>query len=137
MFTRHVWVLLKKNFILQRRFYWSTLFQCVLTPFVLLFLLFLLQKSFNAKLNQSNLHPTAYPMTGLDPCSNSGCITLMYTPKNTNVDSIMNYLVQNNNKRKPTRQLSLSSTVFNCWFLFDASLFSSHFKIRHSSCSGC
>ncbi|CAG8683115.1 18808_t:CDS:2 [Gigaspora rosea] len=103
LFFRQLWIMTRRNFILQIRYYKTTLSQILIGPIIFLLLLYILQQADNSQRLKSNLHPTAYPLLGVQPCqrrTKSGpCINLMFTPNDQASNSIMQAFADNNFKR--------------------------------------
>ncbi|CAG8489659.1 3135_t:CDS:2, partial [Dentiscutata erythropus] len=85
------------------RYYKTTLSQILIGPIIFLLLLYILQQADNSQRLKSNLHPTAYPLLGVQPCQgrtpSDSCINLMFTPNDQASASIMKVFADNNFKR--------------------------------------
>jgi hypothetical protein len=68
VFFDQLWVMLKKNSILQRRYINSTIAQVIGAPFILMLLLFIQQKADDSRQKLSNLHPLSYSLPGIAQC---------------------------------------------------------------------
>ncbi|KAI8909840.1 hypothetical protein EDD86DRAFT_247174 [Gorgonomyces haynaldii] len=80
-----LWIMLKRNAVLQRRAWGSTLAQTVIAPIVFCLLLFVLQQADTKNKMDSNPHPLETTLPGVQRCqgkNNIGdpCITLMFYP---------------------------------------------------------
>ncbi|RHZ80225.1 hypothetical protein Glove_138g24 [Diversispora epigaea] len=125
---RQLWIMLKKNFILQLRYRKSTLAQILIGPLIFLLLLFILQKSNDAQQLRSNLHPLTYPLIGVQPCQgrtrSAPCINFMFTPNTVDTKNIMEMFAINNEKRtgNPLIIEDISITNDNLGFLPEKTL---------------
>ncbi|CAG8563020.1 1691_t:CDS:2 [Ambispora leptoticha] len=103
LFLVQLWIMIKRNFILQIRYRKSTISQAFAGPFIFLLLLFILQKADNSVQRRSYYHPKSYPLLGLLQCQgrsvNSPCINVMYTPNTPETQKIMQTFSINNEKR--------------------------------------
>ncbi|CAI2183574.1 14848_t:CDS:2 [Funneliformis geosporum] len=103
LFVKQLWIMIKRNAILQVRYYKSTLAQIVVGPILFLFLLFILQRADNRQRLQSILHPLPYSLNGINPCqgrdATSPCINLMFTPDNDENREILLIFSTNNERR--------------------------------------
>ncbi|KAJ3185215.1 ATP-binding cassette sub- A member 1 [Gaertneriomyces sp. JEL0708] len=76
-----LWIMLKRNAILQIRYTKSTLSQTVIAPLLFMLLLFILQKADHSNQNKTVLDPPSAPLFGVPDClpGESGpCINFMY-----------------------------------------------------------
>jgi len=106
--------LLKKNFILQFRYWRTSLVISVITPLLAMLLL-----EFIIIINKNELgvgkgiyHPATYPLSGIEDCigpvdKEDNCINLMFTncidddkcTRDSSIDEILTNFVETNNKR--------------------------------------
>ncbi|CAG8514994.1 1192_t:CDS:2 [Acaulospora morrowiae] len=104
---RQLWIMLRRNFILQVRYRKSTISQVFVGPFLFLLLLFVLQKADDNVRLKSNLHPLSYPLLGVQPCqgrtTSNPCINFMFTPNTPDSVRIMQTFADNNAKRTGKR----------------------------------
>ncbi|KAG9307579.1 hypothetical protein G9A89_023144 [Geosiphon pyriformis] len=103
VFFAQLWIMVKRNFILQLRYRKSTISQALVGPLLFLILLLILQKADNSVQRESYLHPKSYPLLGLLPCQgvndNDRCINVLYTPDTGDNKKIMQVFSANNQKR--------------------------------------
>ncbi|CAG8495553.1 10807_t:CDS:2 [Ambispora gerdemannii] len=101
LFFVQLWIMIKRNFILQIRYRKSTISQAIAGPFMFLLLLFILQKADNVVQKKAYYHPKSYPLLGVLQCQgrheSSPCINVMYTPEKHK--DIMQAFSTNNQKR--------------------------------------
>jgi len=111
IWTIQLKTMLNKNYTLQTRFWKTALVLSVITPFLAMILLeFIIH--LNNSLGKKTLHPEKYLLNGIDNCygpvsNKNQCINLMFTncidknncTRDTSVDEIISYFVENNNKR--------------------------------------
>lgn len=120
LFFRQLWIMTRRNFILQTRYYKSTLSQILIGPIIFLLLLYILQQADNSQRLKANLHPTAYPLLGVQPCQGrtkfSPCINLMFTPNDQASNSIMQTFADNNFKRTG-QKLNIETSIDNLNFI--------------------
>jgi len=114
--TSGLWIiqlksLLKKHYILQTRFWKTTLFIIILSPLIAFLLLKLISYLF-VSYSKSYVHTPKYNLDGIDNCYGpennlNGCINFMYTNciddnvcnRDPAIDEIMENFVEANNKR--------------------------------------
>ncbi|RIA85383.1 hypothetical protein C1645_781967 [Glomus cerebriforme] len=103
LFFKQLWIMIKRNAILQKRYYKSTIAQIIICPILFLLLLFILQKSDNQQRLKSILHPSSYPLNGVQHCqgfyTDSPCINLMFTPDTVENRAILSIFATNNERR--------------------------------------
>ncbi|CAG8495111.1 18204_t:CDS:2 [Cetraspora pellucida] len=120
LFFRQLWIMIRRNFILQKRYYKSTLSQILIGPIIFLLLLYILQQADNSQKLKSNLHPTAYPLLGVQPCqgrtTSDPCINLMYTPDDQTSRTIMQAFADNNFKRTGYK-LNIATSITSLDFI--------------------
>ncbi|KAJ3381664.1 ATP-binding cassette sub- A member 1 [Lobulomyces angularis] len=102
-YIAQLFCMLKRNTILQFRWWRSTLAQCVLAPLIFQLLLFVLQRADYARQEIGIPHPTSTPLEGVYPCQgrniDTACISIMYTPKTATTDKIMQKFIAINSER--------------------------------------
>ncbi|CAG8612883.1 4075_t:CDS:2 [Funneliformis caledonium] len=103
LFVKQLWIMIKRNAILQVRYYKSTLAQIVVSPILFLLLLFILQRADNRQRLHSILHPLPYSLNGVNHCQGlditSPCINLMFTPDTDENREILLIFAKNNERR--------------------------------------
>lgn len=112
IWRKQLYIMLKKNFTLQLRFWKSTLLITVITPICVMLLLQLLQLLMEFQAGKEIPHPESYPLSGLENCegpidNKDSCINLMFTncidgavcERDEAVDTIMANFVEKNNQR--------------------------------------
>lgn len=110
-----LFIISKKNVILQTRYWRSTLIQVFLAPIFMLFLLWILQLMANNKSSKIKLHPDSFPLRGLSRCVSGpgmysdSCITLMVTPNDAKTRTIMS-LFSAKNQLKTGIQLNIEDS---------------------------
>ncbi|ORX44542.1 hypothetical protein BCR36DRAFT_334597 [Piromyces finnis] len=105
-------IMLNKNFVLQLRFWKSTLLMTIITPLIVMILLELLQLLAVNQNGKEILHPESYPLSGIENCKGpinleGNCINLMFTncidgaicQRDSEVDKILENYVEKNNER--------------------------------------
>ncbi|KAI8838123.1 hypothetical protein BC829DRAFT_404623 [Chytridium lagenaria] len=97
-----LFIMLKRNTILQIRYRNSTLSQAVLAPLLFHLILFILQQADYANQRKSNLNPPIGALDGVRPCrgfNGRNCILFMYTPVTAETTAYMNKFATLNKKR--------------------------------------
>ncbi|TPX41335.1 hypothetical protein SeLEV6574_g06147 [Synchytrium endobioticum] len=83
-FVSQLWIMMKRNSILQVRYYRSTLAQVLFAPLIFQLLLYILQQADYAKQLESVANPPPSDLFGVLNCQganpNDACINIMYTP---------------------------------------------------------
>lgn len=102
-FGNQLYVMLRRNTLLQIRWWKSTLAQTLLAPLVFHLLLFILQQADYARQRTSNLYPTSSPLQGIYQCQgrvqSTPCINIMYTPAIEPYNSFMQKFIDLNTAR--------------------------------------
>jgi len=104
--------MLKKNIILQIRFWKTSLVLSVITPLIAMLLLRFLVFIKSSTWGKQNLYPEKYPLSGVEDCLGpidyqEHCINIMFTNcidsttcvRDASIDAIMSNFVEANNKR--------------------------------------
>ncbi|KAI8820139.1 uncharacterized protein EV422DRAFT_531784 [Fimicolochytrium jonesii] len=137
-----LFIMLKRNTILQIRYTKSTVSQCIVAPIVFMLLLLVLQQASNANQRKEVLDPFEAPLQGVYNCQgkdpDSPCINIMYTPQSPDINSVMATFAAKNAARtgeaafavetaltdvkfKPTRKMGIIP-VANQDFVYEYSL---------------
>ncbi|KAJ3084515.1 ATP-binding cassette sub- A member 1, partial [Quaeritorhiza haematococci] len=101
-FFDQLFIMLKRNTILQIRYTRSTLAQTIIAPFVFQLLLFVLQRADYANQQRSNPNPPSSALQGVYGCqgANEGpCLNIMFTPNEEPYRQFMNVFAQKNANR--------------------------------------
>eukprot|EP00833_Pecoramyces_ruminatium_P014179 jgi/Orpsp1_1/1188211/evm.model.d7180000063235.1 len=106
--------MLKKNFILQFRYWKTSLLISVITPLLAMLLLelIILINGNEVGVGKGIYHPTTYPLAGIEDCigpveQQNSCINVMFTnciddaecQRDPSVDEILTNFIESNNKR--------------------------------------
>ncbi|TPX33176.1 hypothetical protein SmJEL517_g03814 [Synchytrium microbalum] len=108
-------IMLRRNTILQIRWFRSTLSQFVVAPFVFMILLYVLQQADYANQGKANLHPGQAPLQGIQRCQGptygSPCVTIMYTPADPIYTGFMSTFAAINGPRMGDVPMVIESAV--------------------------
>lgn len=113
-FFDQLWIMLKRNYLFQKRYWVATLSQTILAPFLFQLLLFTLQLAYVQKQSESNYHPSSSSLGGFVPCQGvtygAPCITLMFTPQIEPYTSFINQF-QKMNAIRIGKTLTVATTL--------------------------
>lgn len=132
--------MLKKNFILQFRFWKTSLIIAVITPLLAMIFIKLLAFVRLDALSRPVLNPERYPLSGVENCygtfkNPNKCINIMFTnciddaicERDPSIDKIMSNFVETNNKR-----MNLNwETNYNKWENWEKDKLNTDIKERH------
>lgn len=114
-FFFQLYIMLKKNTILQFRFWPLTLAQTIAAPFIFELLLYVLQQADYANQRKAIPHPESTVLPGVLACQgekvNMPCINLMYTPDVEPYTSIVKSFIEGNAKRNNEPIFSIESPI--------------------------
>ncbi|KAI8921283.1 hypothetical protein DFJ77DRAFT_449232 [Powellomyces hirtus] len=120
-FGNQLFIMLKRNTILQIRYTKSTLSQTVFAPFIFMLLLFILQKADHANQKKSVYNPAEAPLQGVYGCQGAEegdpCINIMYTPASPEINNIMTTFATKNAERTEQPAFATEAALSDVSFL--------------------
>ncbi|KAJ3078851.1 hypothetical protein HDU99_000348, partial [Rhizoclosmatium hyalinum] len=113
-FGSQMWIMLKRNAVLQWRYKASTLAQTVIAPLIFHLVLFVLQQADYSNQRLSNPHPPVGALDGIKPCTSytGNCLLMMYYPATAETTQYMKNFATANNARAGT-SLSVATTTLS------------------------
>ncbi|KAJ3413316.1 ATP-binding cassette sub- A member 1 [Chytridiales sp. JEL 0842] len=114
-FFDQLFIMLKRNTILQYRYTSSTIAQTVVAPLIFHLVLFILQQADYSNQQIQNLNPPIGALDGVQPCSGNGrntCAFMFYYPRTPEYDSYINLFAAANSNRTG-RTFTVSTTTLS------------------------
>ncbi|KAI8900097.1 hypothetical protein BC833DRAFT_583272 [Globomyces pollinis-pini] len=95
-----LWIMLKRNTLLQFRHWRTSVSQSIGSPIVFMLILFLLQQTDYANQRITDLTPSSQPLDGVRACDGPNpCINLIYTPDSPQIRSVLKLYASKNAAR--------------------------------------
>ncbi|KAJ3275448.1 ATP-binding cassette sub- A member 1 [Terramyces sp. JEL0728] len=109
-----LFIMLKRNSLIQMRFWRTYLVQTVGAPLMFMILIYIFQQADFSIQSMSNKNPASHSLSGVYGCtpqSRKGCINIMYTPDTAAVRSYLSAFAQKNALRTGEPAFDLQSGV--------------------------